>query len=262
MGEWLDTWLIDYKRPKLKPVTFDSYEMLIRRHLKSILGHTPLQDPRPGQLQRFYNDCRTQGLSTRTVRYCHTLLYGALVQAEKNGLVARNVAALAEPPRKVRHEMHTLTLEQLTNRLLPVLAEDRLVAAILLAFMTGLRRGELLALRWQDVDLTAGVLYVRQTLARVRNHDATGEDARIRLDIQEPKTTYSKRAVPIPSGYLTALKHHKACQAEERLRFGQGWQDTGLVFCRLDGTPRDPTEFTRHFGRVLQHAGLPPYSSV
>jgi integrase len=130
--------------------------------------------------------------------------------------------------------------------------------AILLAFATGLRHGELLALRWQDVNLTAGILHVRQTLTRARNHDATGEDARTRLEIQEPKTTYSKRAVPIPAGCLAALKHHKACQAEERLRFGQGWQETGLVFCRLDGRPCDPTEFTRHFGRVLQHAGLPP----
>jgi integrase len=109
----------------------------------------------------------------------------------------------------------------LTAYLLPVLAEDRLGAAILLAFTTGLRRGELLALRWQDIDLTTGVLHVRQTLARVRNHGATGKEARTRLDIQEPKTAYSKRAVPIPAGCLAALKRHKARQAEERLMLGQ-----------------------------------------
>jgi integrase len=154
--------------------------------------------------------------------------------------------------------MRTLTLEQLTAQLLPVLAEDRLGAAILLAFTTGLRRGELLALRWQDIDLTAGVLHVRQTLSRVRNHDATEKDARTRLDIQEPKTASSKRTVPIPAGCLAALKLHKTRQAEERLMLGQRLQNTGLVFGGLDGKPRDPTEFTRHFGRVLQKAGLPP----
>jgi integrase len=257
LGAWLDTWLTEYKQPKLKPVTLDSYEMLIRCHLKPALGHLPLRDLRPEHLQRFYNDRGEQGLSARTVRYCHTLLHGALAQAVKNGLVARNVSELTELPRRVKKEMQTLPLEHLKTHLLPVLAEDRLGAAIFLAFATGLRRGELLALRWQDVDLQAGVLHVRQTLARVRNHHATGKEARTRLQMQDPKTASSKRTVPIPPGCLAALKRHKAGQAEDRLMLGQGWQDTGLVFCRLDGKPCDPTEFTRHFGRVLRRAALP-----
>src|SRR5688572_13282028 len=80
LGVWLDTWLRDYKRPKLKPVTFDSYEMLVRRRLKPSLGHISLRDLRPEQMQHFYNDCRKHGLSARTVRYCHTLLHGALAR--------------------------------------------------------------------------------------------------------------------------------------------------------------------------------------
>jgi integrase len=232
--------------------------MLIRRYLQPGLGGIALRDLRPEQLQHFYNGCRAQGRSARTVRYCHTLLHGALAQAMKNGLVARNVATLVEPPRKDRNEMRTLTLEQLTAHLLPVLAEDRLGAAILLAFTTGLRRGELLALRWQDIDLTAGVLHVRQTVSRVRNHTPTVGEARTRLDIQEPKTASSNRAVPIPAGCLAALKRHKAKQAEERLLLGQRLQDTALVFCRSDGRPCDPSEFTRHFQRMLKRVGLPP----
>jgi Phage integrase, N-terminal SAM-like domain len=88
LGEWLDTWLWEYKKPRLRPITFDSYEMLIRRHLKPALGHMPLRDLRPEHLQHFLNSRKEQGFSARTVRYCHTIIHGALAQAEKNQLEA------------------------------------------------------------------------------------------------------------------------------------------------------------------------------
>src|SRR5499426_3727035 len=172
LGEWLHTWLWEYKKPKLRPSSFDSYEMLVRRHLVPTLGHLSLRDLRPEHLQHFYNEKGQQGLSVRTVRYCHSLLCGALAQAEKNQLIVRNVSKLTELPRAARKEMHTLTLDQVTTKLLPAIAQDRLFAAIFLAFGTGLRRGELLALRWRDVDLKASTLQVRQTLVRVTNRSA------------------------------------------------------------------------------------------
>src|SRR5207247_8284080 len=104
---------------------------------------------------------------------CHTLLHGALAQAEKHGLLVRNVTKFTEPPREARKEMHTLTLDQLMAKLLPAITQDRLFAAIFLAFGTGLRRGEILALRWKDVDVKAGTLHVRQTLVRARSHKDT-----------------------------------------------------------------------------------------
>jgi integrase len=260
LGAWLDTWLWEYKKPKLRPITFDSYEMLVRRHLKPALGSIVLRDLRPEHLQHFYNEKAQQGSSVRTIKYCHTLAHGALAQAEKNGLVARNVSTLTELPQGKKKKMTTLTLDQLSTRLLPALAEERLGAAIFLAFGTGLRREELLALRWQDVDVSAGVLHVRQTLVRVRNHDAGQEGRRTRLDIQEPKTSASKRTIPLPEACVGALKHHKARQAEERLLLGPAYQDNNLVFCRPDGRPHDPRHFSRCFTRVLQQAGLPALS--
>src|SRR5262249_18524601 len=147
---------------------------------------------RPEHLQHFYNEKAQQGLSVSTIRYCHRLLCGALVQAEKSQLVARNVSKLTELPRGARKEMHTLTLDQVTTTLLPAIAQDRLFAAIFLAFGTGLRRRELLALRWKDVDLKAGTLQVRQTLVRVKNHQALAGERRMRLLMLElgesPKT--------------------------------------------------------------------------
>jgi integrase len=257
LGEWLDTWLWEYKRPKLRPITFDSYEMLVRRHLKPALGHVPLKDLRPEHLQHFYNEKKRQGASARTVRYLHTLLYGALTQAEKNQLVSRNVATLTEPPRKERKEMQTLTLQQVANHLFPTVGDDRLFAAVFLAFGAGLRRGELLALRWQDVDLNASVLHVRQTLVRVKNHKANEGEGKTRLDFQEPKTAYSRRTVPIPEQCLVALKRHKVHQAEEKLILGQAYQDHGLIFCHPHGRPLDPKRFNEYFARTLAKAGLP-----
>src|SRR5215470_1996701 len=140
LGEWLDTWLQEYKKPKLRPTTFDSYEMLVRRHLKPTLGSIALRDLRPEHLQHFYNEKAQQGSSVRTIKYCHTLVHGALAQAEKYGLVARNVSILTELPQGKKKKMTTLTLEQITTRRLPTLAEERLGAAIFLAFGTGLRR--------------------------------------------------------------------------------------------------------------------------
>jgi integrase len=119
------------------------------------------------------------GFSARTVRYCHTIVHGALAQAERHQLVVRNVSKLTERPSETRKEMRTLTREQVSGTLLPALADNRLFSAILLVFGTRLRRGELLALRWQDVDLTGGLLHIRRTLVRVRNYDASERKTRL-----------------------------------------------------------------------------------
>ena len=154
--------------------------------------------------------------------------------------------------------MHTLTLDQVTATLLPAITQDRLFTAIFLALGTGLRRGELLALRWKDVDLKADTLQVRQTLVRVKNREDAAGAGRTRLLIQEPKTLHSRRTVPIPEACLAALKQHRARQAEEKLLLGPAYQDQGLVFCREGGTPMDPELLPRTFARLLREAGLPP----
>jgi integrase len=257
LGDWLDTWLWEYKRPRLRPITFDSYEMLIRRHLKPALGYLLLRDLRPEHLQQFYNDKMKAGHSPRTVRYCHTILHGALAQAERHQLVVRNVSKLTELPPDARKEMQTLSRDQIVATLLPAVAKDRLFSAILLVIGTGLRRGELLALRWQDIELTEGLLHVRQTLVRVRNHEAEAGSRKTTLVFQQPKTAQSRRTLPLPEGCLMALKHHKAQQAQERLTLGEAYQDQGLVFCQADGKPIDPRNFARSFAKMLRQAGLP-----
>ena len=146
----------------------------------------------------------------------------------------------------------------MTATLIPALTQERLFAAIFLAFGTGLRRGELLALRWQDFDPKAGTLEVRQTLVRVKNRAQGAGEGRTRLLLQEPKTAHSRRTVPIPEACLVALKQHRARQAEEKLLLGPAYQDQGLVFCREGGTPMDPELLPRTFARLLREADLPP----
>jgi integrase len=130
LGEWLETWLQEYKRPRIRAITFDSYEMLIRRHIKPALGHMLLRDLRPEHLHHFYNEKTREGFSARTVRYLHTTIHSALAQAEKNQLVVRNVSKLTATPSEARKEMHTLSLAQVADTLLPAIKDDRLYAAL------------------------------------------------------------------------------------------------------------------------------------
>jgi integrase len=256
VGEWLDTWLREYKKPILRPISYDSYEMFISVHLKPALGHIPLKNLRPDQVQRLYNQKRDDGLSARTIRYMHIVLHGALRQALKNQLVVRNVSEATELPAGKTRMMHPFTLEQV-QQFLTVVREDRLFAAFFLELGTGVRRGELLGVCWRDLDLDTGVAHIRQELIRVRNHGAKAGDRKTRLIFQAPKTEQSRRTIPIPADIVEALKHHKACQAEERLLIGEAYEDHSLVFCQANGQPIDPRNFTRHFERLLKHAGLP-----
>lgn len=239
LAAWLDRWLKDYKQPQLRPVSFDSYEMLIRYHIKPALGHFALKELRPDHLQHFYNAKREAGLSPRTIRYLHTVLHGALKQAMKNQLVIRNVSEATTLPTGKTRKMQPLTLKQV-NQFLAAMKKNRLFPALFLEVGTGLRRGEILALRWRDLDLDASVLHVRQTLVRVRNYHAAGSDRKTRLLIQEPKTDHSRRTIPIPEDIVEALKHHKAQQAQEKLLLGHAYDDQGLVFCQVNGQLLDP----------------------
>ncbi len=262
VGDWLDIWLADYKRPELRPKTFDKYELMANRHLKPAIGHMPLQDLRPEHVQHLYNNKlgkpKAKGIGmigSDTVRAMHQVLHGALKQAEKNHMVFRNVCTLVNLPRNERREMKTLTLNQVVNNLLPAIEGDRLAAAIMLFFTSGLRHGELLGLRWQDIDFDAEVLTVRQALVEVKNRD--GGARKWKLVFMPPKTTSSRRVLPISPNCISALKRHKARQAEEKLLMGTAYQDQDFVFCRQDGKPMAPSSLRWQFRRMLTKAGLP-----
>jgi integrase len=231
-----------------------NYEGLATRHLVPALGSIKLQSLRADHIQGVIN-ARSAELSPRTIEMLRMILSGALKQAMRVGLARHNACEAVVLPRRPTRELHPLTLAQVRH-LLETMKRDRMYPVIFLAFGTGLRRGELLALRWIDVNLDAGVLHIRQALSRVKNRDTTQAN-KTRLHFGEPKTGSSRRSIPLPADITVELKAYKARQAQEKLLFGRAYQDHGLVFAEPDGCPIDPRTFTGRFARLLQRAGLP-----
>lgn len=244
---WLTQWLA-MKRPTLKASSYSRYELTIRLHIIPALGATRLTRLSAPQLQAFYATLLTKGQSPTTVRLTHGVIHDALDDALKQGAVARNVAMLVTPPRRATYEATSLTLEQ-AQELLEAIAGKHLEAFYTLALFTGMRRGELLALRWEDVDLAAGVLTVQHTLTWAKGSVWT---------LTSPKTRASRRRVGLSQTCVEALRHHRARQNEVRLTAGKAWADHRFVFTGPDGRPlRGNHILSRDFHPLLQQAGLP-----
>jgi integrase len=247
VSQYLERWLADVVRPGVRPSTYASYAGHVRNHLIPTLGGVRLAQLTPQQVQAVLTQKLAEGLSPRTVQYLRAVLRRALAQALKWGLVARNVVPLTEPPKVPRPAVQPLTAEE-ARQFLAAVRGDRLEALYVLALTLGLRQGELLGLRWSDVDLDAGTLRVTHALQRI--------DGVYRL--VEPKTTAARRVLPLPPTAAAALRAHRTRQLTERLRLGPAWQDPipDLVFTRPDGRPLEGTAVTQRFQRQLAAAGL------
>lgn len=255
VAQYLEKWLTDYAKHDVAATSYERYCEVVRLHLIPALGSQQLSRLNTLQIQGYYAKALESGrrdgrggLSARTLELHHRILRKALQQAIKWDLLVRNPCDAADPPRPVHREMQALDEEQ-TARLLEGAAGTRLYLPILLAVTTGLRRGEVLGLRWEDLDLKAGMLSVRQAVERVNGGVA----------FQQPKSAKSRRAVAIPALVVEALIKHKAAQAEHRLRLGAVWQAHDLVFPTEVGAPMHPVTLTKAFYdlvRKLDMAGL------
>jgi integrase len=246
VGPYLRQWLDEVARPRVRASTLKSYREIVEGHLVPELGNIPIAKLTPAEVQAFLNRKQASDLSARRVQYIHAVLRRALVTAERWGLVSRNVARLVDPPRVRRREITPLTPEQ-ARRLIETSVEDRYRALWITALGTGLRQGELLALRWEDVDLTAGRLWVRHTLANV---DGT-------LTLLEPKTDRSRRLVVLPAPVCVALRAHRTRQKMDRVVAGSHWVDSGHVFATMLGKPHHAATISRAFDQALARAELP-----
>jgi integrase len=206
VGEYLDRWLSDSVSDTVKATTFERYEQITRLHLKPALGRVKLKALTPAHVRVLYREKLEAGSSARTVRYVHTTLHKALKQAVMDGLLPRNATEAVKPPQPIREEMHPLTPER-AKLLLQVAHDigDRLEVLYVLAIHTGLRQGELLGLKWDDVDLDDGSLQVRRTLAITKSGPV----------FTSPKTTSSRRSVKLNSKATEALKSHLERQLGE-----------------------------------------------
>jgi integrase len=248
VGVLLDRWLDEAIALTVRPRTLASYRYVVRLHLRPALGDVALAALTAQDVQAFLNRKAAAGLAPRTVGYLRGVLRQALGFAERMDLVGRNVARLARPPRVPRRQVNPLTIEQ-ARTFRAAIAGDRLEALYLVAVGCGLRQGEILGLRWGDVDLEGRTLSVRNALARV--------DGELRL--VEPKSATSRRIIPMPAFVAEALAAHKERQAAESLPRRPLPPDpfADLVFTTTLGTPLDGISVTRRFQRVLKGAGLP-----
>ena len=215
------------------------------------LGHLKLQALKPLDVEEFYASLLRDGhrygggLAPKTVRNVHIALRRSLADAERFGLVTRNVAALVKPPVPERRELQTWTTDEV-RQFLFVTRDDRLAAAWRLLAATGMRRGEALGLHWAAVDTKVGRLQINRSLSMVDD----------KLVWDAPKTSRSRRSISIDDETLAVLKQHRKRQLEERVKAGELWDERDLVFCDELGRELHPNRFTRAFGQAARRAGV------
>lgn len=251
VAQYLDRWL-DAVRAKLRASSYSAYELNVRR-AKPLIGQIRLAHLSSRDLQQLYSRLLQTGLSgrplsRRSVEQCHTVLHKALHQAVGWNNIGRNPADHVEVPRPVHNEMKTLSQEEVETLLISS-AGDRLHGLWALLVTTGLRLGEGLALRWQDLDWSATTLNIQRALQRERG---TG-----RLVYVEPKSKQSRRTVHLTGQVLAILREHRKLQAERRLAAGPAWADGGLVFATDLGEPLNPLKIGSYLDSALKQAGLP-----
>lgn len=244
IGQFLDEWLEHIAQPAVRATTYAKYETFVRLYLKPGLGTRRLTQLSPAEVRRFLAGQREAGISASRLQAIHAVLRNALEHAMREDLVVRNAAKLVRMPTPPRRDFEPWTAQQALD-FLAASRTDPLATAFLLCITLGLRRGEVLGLRWTDLDLDDGTLRVRRQLQR-----SAGE-----LQLVEVKTTRSRRAVPLPEVCVRALKRRRGQQNADRLAAGAAWMESDLVFTTGHGTPVEPRNMARSFARIVAAAG-------
>ena len=249
--EFLELWLNEHARHNMKQSTFENREIMIKKRIVPVIGKMKIEDLKPIHFKRFYNQLRDEGLSPQYVHSIHSLLRSAFRHATKWQIASTNVMELVDSPKIiVSKQLKTWTLEQAVQLLdyTASLKDEYCHIAYVIAIFTGMRRGEVLGLRWSDVNLDKKTLQVVQTVYRTNGMEPS---------IQTPKTSNSVRSISIPDNVIDELKAHKAKQNQLRLMFGSAYHDHGLVCPNPNGKPMDPRLLYSHFKKCTIRAGLP-----
>lgn len=245
VAAWLEEWLATSVATRCRPSTAHSYSSIVRLHLTPEIGRIPLAKLTPEDISRLLARCSARNdLSPTTVRYVRTILRVALGRAVKSGHVTRNVAALVDPPARAHLERQPLSAGQ-ARAFLAATARDRLGPLYAVAIGTGARQGELLGLRWSDVDLEAGTLAIRHTLSIGTR------------ELAEPKTDRARRTLRLGTELGLAFHEQRRRQLEERIAAGRRWIDRDFVFASPIGTPLDASNVVHGLQAALAAAGLP-----
>lgn len=245
--QYLEYWLEEVHKPSLKISTYVKYRKLINSYIVPALGHLKLEKLTPQLVKSFYNQKAKDGLSAKTINSIHGVLHKALDNAVLWNLASRNVCDVVSPPRLVKPKKQSLTMEQ-AHRLLESVRGHRLEMLLTLALTTGLRRGEMLALRWADVDLERRTVAIERTVDYIPRYGYVEN---------EQKTAAGRRVVLLPFFVVDMLKQHRIEQLEARLKVGSAWEDRDLVFTDLSGGYFNPRYLEKLMRKVVAEAGVP-----
>jgi integrase len=249
VGNYLDCWLSDSVRGTVRESTFSRDKYLVVNHVKPSVGRLKLKNLNALHLQGLYRERLDSGLSASTVQKVHHVLHKALAQAVRWDLIPRNPADAVKAPRPMPKEMRPLSAKE-ARRLLDAAKGDKLEALYVVAVTTGMRRGELLGLKWSDVDLGNTRLSIRRTLTRTENGKYVA--------LGDTKNKKSRRTVRLTPQAVEALRMHLERQIRKIEALGDLYDDQGLVFTSEAGTPINPSNLRqRSFAPLLKEAGLP-----
>jgi integrase len=239
LADWLDYWLENVVTPNRRATTYRLYEMTVRLYLKPGLGSSPLNRLSASRVQAFFNGQLTAGRSVRTVQVMRTVLSSALSRAMREELVVRNVARLAELPTWERKPITPWSAAE-ARAFLGAAKKDPLYPAFMLLLLYGVRRGEVLGLRWRDIDERDSEIRIRQQVQRIK-----GE-----LRFYPVKTAAGRRDLPLLPVAQDMLDLRHQAQAADRQELGRAWQDNGLIFTTKTGRPVEPRNLVRSFHRI------------
>lgn len=249
--QFLEHWLEHVHRPNIRVNSYRIYRQLLDNHLLPALGQHQLQRLSPQHIDELYAQKRKDGFAPETIRAMHRLLRRALQDAVRWSLVSNNVCDKVTPPRQVKFEAQALSAEQV-KQLLEAAKGSQIEVLLTLALTTGMRVGEMIALRWDDIDFQDGSLQVRHTVSRVgKRFQPDG------LVENEPKTESSRRKIVLPHFVLEALKRHREQQAGVREKAGAGWQEKDIVFANHLGGFLERANINTMLKGLLKQAALP-----
>ncbi len=246
LKSFLETWL-DGKELARRERTIFQYRKIAENYILPGIGKMSLEQIRPAHVQKMYLDYRENGIGERTLQLVHAVLSSALNQAVKQGILLRNPLEAVERPSVVKKE-HPALSEGQARQLLIAASGSRNEALFYLALITGMRQGELLGLKWSDIDWDRGILSVQRQLQRIEHKG---------LAFLPPKTKAGVRQIKLGQGMLERLSEHRKRQDAERKKLGDAWQENDLIFPTTTGTPMEGHRIYEEFKELLQKAGLP-----
>lgn len=258
--DWLTYWLETYKKNNIKQSTYVSYRGYIERHVAVGFPVMKLKDLTSRDLQEFYNyKLAVENLSAKTILNIHRCLHEALKQAVLEHYLTFNPSDAVVLPKREKPEIEILTREE-QAKLIQASYQFRYGIFIRLTLTTGMRLGEVLGLKWENIDLRSGILNIRQTLNRLEKIDYDGRGSKTEIVFQAPKTKNSIRSIPLLPFMIKELKDWKNAQMADKLKAGTAYQDMGMVVTNPLGGYIEPRTFKDYYNKILQSANIGHYT--